>query len=191
MALSQEKHYTYADILNWPEDEQVELIYGEPYLMAPAPAPNHQSISLALIVQIGGYLEGKKCRAFHAPFDVRLFEKDRDQPRQVDTVVQPDLLIVCDPSKLDKHGCKGAPDMVVEILSPSTMRNDRLLKFNLYQKAGVKEYWIVDPETKVVLVMTLEEGQYHAPLIYTAQDFVPVGVLEDCKIDLSRVFADV
>lgn len=191
MALSQEKRYTYADILDWPEEERVELIYGEPYLMAPAPSPNHQSISCALIVQIGGYLEGKKCRAFHAPFDVRLFEEDGNQPHHVDTVVQPDLLIVCDPNKLDRHGCKGAPDLVVEILSPSTMRHDRLLKFNLYQKAGVKEYWIVDPDAKGVMVMTLEEGQYHAPMLYTAQDTVPVGVLEDCRIDLSRVFADV
>lgn len=188
MELPQEKRYTYADILNWSEDERAELIDGKVYMMAPAPSPDHQSISLELILQIGAYLKGRKCRLYHAPFDVRLFEKDGDQPHHVDTVVQPDLLVVCDPSKLDGHGCKGAPDMVVEILSPSTMRNDRLLKFNLYQKAGVKEYWIVDPEAKVVLVMALEDGQYHAPMVYTAKDTVPVGVLEDCKIDLKPVF---
>lgn len=191
MALLQEKRYTYADLLNWPDDERVELIDGEPYLMAPAPSPDHQSISWALIVQIGGYLEGKKCRAFHAPFDVRLFEQTGNQSYDVDTVVQPNLSIVCDPNKLDEHGCKGAPDMVVEILSPSSTKHDRITKFNLYQRAGVKEYWIVDPRAKAVQVHTLEDGRYHAAIVYTAQDTVPVGVLEDCRIDLSRVFVDV
>lgn len=188
MALPQEKYYTYEDILNWPGDERVELINGEPHLMAPAPSPDHQGISVELTAQFRTYLRGKKCRVYHAPYDVRLFEEDGDQPRHVDTVVQPDLVVICDPSKLDGHGCKGAPDLVIEILSPSTMRKDRLLKFNLYQKAGVKEYWIVDPDAKVVQVMTLEEGQYHVPLVYTASDTVPVGVLEDCKIDLKPVF---
>lgn len=188
MALPQEKYYTYEDILNWPGDEQVELINGDVYMMAPAPSPDHQSISWALIVQLGNYLKGKKCRAFHAPFDVRLFEEDGDQPYHVDTVVQPDLLVVCDPSKLDGHGCKGAPDLVIEILSPSTRQHDRLTKLNLYQRAGVQEYWIVDPEEKTVIVMTLEDGEHYAPTAYSSQATVSVGVLEDCKIDLGPVF---
>lgn len=188
MALPQEKSYTYEDILNWPEDERVELIDGEPYMMAPAPSPDHQSISWELVLQIGNYLKGKKCRAYHAPFDVRLFEEDGDQPYNVDTVVQPDLLVVCDPSKLDGHGCKGAPDLIIEILSPSTRQHDRLTKLNLYQRAGVKEYWIVDPEEKTVIVMTLEDGEHYAPTAYSANAVVPVGVLEDCKIDLKPVF---
>lgn len=188
MALPQEKYYTYEDILNWPGDERVELIDGEVYMMAPAPSPDHQSISWELILQIGNYLKGKKCRAYHAPFDVRLFEEDGDQPRHVDTVVQPDLLVVCDPSKLDGHGCKGAPDLIIEILSPSTRQHDRLTKLNLYQRAGVREYWIVDPEEKTVIVMTLEDGEHYAPTAYSSQATIPVGVLEDCKIDLKPVF---
>lgn len=189
MALPQEKYYTYEDILNWPGDERVELIDGEPYLIRSSPSSEHQTISLELILQIGSYLRGKKCRLYHAPYDVRLFEKDGDQPYQVDTVVQPDLLVVCDPSKVDSNGCKGAPDLVIEILSPSTRQHDRLTKLNLYRRAGVKEYWIVDPEEKTVIVMTLEDGEHYAPTAYSANARVPVGVLEDCVIDLGPVFA--
>ena len=108
----------------------------------------------------------------------------------MDTLVEPDLTVICDPSKLDKYGCKGAPDLVIEILSPSTWRHDCLVKYNLYQRAGVQEYWIVDAEKQVVLVHTLEEGQYHAPRAYTARDTVPVGVLEDCAVDLTAVFSE-
>lgn len=189
MALPQAKYYTYEDILNWPGDERVELIDGEPYLIRSSPSSEHQTISLELILQIGSYLRGKKCRLYHAPYDVRLFEKDGDQPYQVDTVVQPDLLVVCDPSKVDSNGCKGAPDLVIEILSPSTRQHDRLTKLNLYRRAGVKEYWIVDPEEKTVIVMTLEDGEHYAPTAYSANARVPVGVLEDCVIDLGPVFA--
>lgn len=190
MALSQEKRYTYADILDWPKDERVELIDGEIYMMSP-PMRRHQKAAGKIFQQFANYLDGKKCEVYPAPFGVRLFEKKDDPPYNVSTFVEPDITVVCDPDKLDDYGCKGAPDLVVEILSPSTVRHDRLLKFNLYQKAGVKEYWIVDPDAKGVMVMTLEEGQYHAPMLYTAKDTVPVGVLEDCRIDLSTVFADV
>lgn len=190
MALSQEKSYTYADILDWPENERVELIDGKVYMMSP-PARRHQKVCGEIFVQIHNYLRGKQCEVYHAPFGVRLFEKKDDKPHNVNTFVEPDITVVCDPEKLDDYGCKGAPDLIIEILSPSTMRTDRLLKFNLYQKAGVKEYWIVDPTSKVVQILTLEEGQYYAPMVYTAQDIVPVGVLEDCRIDLSQVFADV
>lgn len=188
MALPQEKNYTYADLLDWPEDERVELIYGEPYLMAPGPLFAHQTISFSIALQLGKYLEGKKCRALCAPFDVVLFAGDDDQAENADTVVQPDVFVVCDPSKWHKRYCKGAPDLVVEILSSSTSRHDRITKFNLYQRAGVKEFWIVDPRTKTVMVHTLEDGQYHAPVAYSSNAVVPVGVLEDCKIDLKPVF---
>ena len=194
MALPQEKSYTYEDILNWPEDERVELIDGEPYMMAPAPSPDHQSISWELVLQIGNYLKGKKCRAYHAPFDVRLFEKPGDKPGDVDTVVQPDLMVVCDPDKIDGHGIHGAPDLVVEITSPSTRRYDRLLKLDRYMRAGVREYWIVDPAERLVWVYTLEEdGFYHTATVYSAgsvQPTVPVGILEGCEIDLTTVFPE-
>ena len=158
MALPAEKdRYTFADCLTWGEDERIEIIDGEAVMMAPSPATDHQLISGELFGQIHSYLKGKKCKVISAPFDVRLFEQDGDGPEDVDTVVVPDITVVCDPDKLDKHGCKGAPDMVVEILSPSTQRHDRLTKFNLYQRAGVREYWIVDPANRAVQSFVLEE----------------------------------
>ena len=189
MALPAEKErYTFADVLTWPDDERAELIGGEPVMMAP-PTTAHQLISFEIGRQLGNYLEGKKCRAIPAPFAVRLFEKDGDSPEDVDTVVEPDISIVCDASKLDKHGCKGAPDMVVEILSPSTQRHDRLVKLGLYQRAGVREYWIVDPVSKSVQVFVLEDGRYSAKDFGSAEEKVRVNVLEDCEIDLSQVFS--
>ena len=189
MALPAEKaRYTFADVLAWADDERAELIDGEAVLMAPAPTPAHQLISGELFGQLHSYLKGKKCKVISAPFDVRLFEQDGDSPEDIDTVVDPDISIVCDPSKLDKHGCKGAPDMVVEILSPSTQRHDRFTKFSLYQRAGVKEYWIVDPESKAVQSFVLEDGRYSVKEYGTAGDKMKVNVLEGCIIDLSEVF---
>jgi len=186
--LPQEKKSTYADLLNWEEGERYELIDGEPRMLS-APLRVHQRIFRKLFLQIGNYLEGKTCEVYSAPFDVRLFEQEGDTPYDVDTVVEPDIVVVCDPSKLDEAGCKGAPDLIIEILSPSTRRHDRLTKFNLYQRAGVREYWIVDPDARVVSVHTLEEGQYGSPAVYTDTAPVPVGVLEGCVIDLPSIFA--
>ena len=125
--------------------------------MAP-PSRTHQEISGALFAQLYNFLDGKKCRVYAAPFAVRLFERDGEAPEDVDTMVEPDLSVVCDSNKLDKHGCKGAPDLVIEILSPSTRRHDRLIKIGLYQRAGVREYWIVDPENKAVQVFLQDGG---------------------------------
>ena len=191
MALPAEKErYTFADCLTWREDERIEIIDGEPVMMAPPPSSEHQEISMELSAQLHAYLRGKRCKVYAAPFAVRLFEKDGDRPDDVDTMVEPDISVVCDPNKIDRHGCKGAPDMVVEILSPSTQRHDRFTKFSLYQRAGVKEYWIVDPDKKLVLVYTLVDGQYYVPEVYTAKDSVPVEVLEDCIVDLTAVFPE-
>ena len=140
MALPAEKsRYTFADVLKWDESERVEIIDGEVVMMSPPPSRGHQEISGELFAQIYAYLKGKKCKVYAAPFAVRLFEQEGDSPEDVDTVVEPDISVVCDRDKLDQHGCKGAPDMVVEILSPSTRRHDRMTKFNLYQRAGVRE----------------------------------------------------
>lgn len=187
MSLQEKMYYTYGDIMDLDDGNRYELYDGQPVALA-SPSNIHQEISLALVVQLYGYLRGKRCKVYHAPFDVRLFEQENDRSRNVKDVVQPDITVVCDESKLAGRGCKGAPDFIIEILSPSTMRTDRLVKFNLYQKAGVKEYWIVDPETQVVLVHKLEEGQYGSPEVYTSQSSVPVGVLENCAIDLKSVF---
>ena len=191
MALPAEKErYTFADVLTWPDDERAEIINGEPVMMAP-PTTAHQLISGEIFRQLANYLEGKKCRAIPAPFAVRLFEKDGEAPEDIGTVVEPDISIVCDTSKLDKHGCKGAPDMVVEILSPSTQRHDRLVKLSLYQRAGVREYWIVNPEDQTVQVMLLDDGgvlQLHE--VYDRQSVAKVNVLDGCFIELSKVFSE-
>lgn len=191
MALPAEKpRYTFADVLTWDEGERAEIIDGEVILMAPSPSRVHQGISMELSSQLHAYLKGKKCKVYAAPFDVRLFEVDGDRPEDVDTVVEPDITVVCDPAKLDERGCKGAPDMVVEILSPSTQRHDRFTKFSLYQRAGVREYWIVDPDIRIVQSFVLEDGRYSVKEFGAAGDKIKVNVLEDCVIDLSEIFSE-
>lgn len=189
MALPQEVRYTYADVLSWDDDVRYELYDGRPVALA-SPAPDHQRIFRGLFLQIGNYLNGKKCEVLSAPLDVRLFERDGDRPEDVRTVVQPDIMIVCDKNKIDSHGVHGAPDLVIEILSESNRRNDRLVKFRLYQKAGVREYWIVDPDARVVLVHLLDEGQYGSPEVYPVGTRVPVSIAEDLAIDLTQVFPE-
>ncbi len=189
MPLPKEESYSYADLLSWGEGTRYELYDGRLTALA-SPSRLHQEISMELSAQLRAYLRGKRCRVYAAPFDVRLFEKEGEGPGSVDTVVQPDLMVVCDPGKLDQRGVRGAPDLVVEILSDSTRRTDRLTKFNLYQLAGVREYWIVDPAARIVQVHTLEDGRYHSPVAYNGTASVPVGILEDCHIDLTAVFAD-
>ena len=189
MALPREERYTYADYLEWDEKERVELIDGAPLMMAP-PSRKHQEISGEIYRQLANLLRGKGCRVYAAPFGVRLFERAEDGPEDVDTVVEPDIAVICDPAKLDKYGCRGAPDMVVEILSPSTQRQDRFTKFSLYQRAGVREYWIVDPENKFVQSFWLEDGRYAVKEFGAAGDKMRVNVLEDCVIDLSEVFPE-
>ena len=185
--LPQEKRYSYADLLSWDDNTRYELYDGQPVALF-SPTDVHQSILGELYLQLGNYLKGKKCKAYLSPFDVRLFEQEGDSPEDVDTVVQPDLMVVCDQNKVDRHGVHGAPDLVIEILSPASARYDRLVKFNLYQRAGVKEYWLVDPSSRTVSVHTLEDGAYHAATVYSSDLSVPVGGLDNCNINLSAVF---
>lgn len=187
MALPQEKSYTFADLLEWDDDTRYELIEGTPVMLA-TPLRLHQEIVGELFAQLYTYLRGKPCKVYLSPFAVRPFEQDTDLPSHVDTMVEPDITVVCDANKLDKYGCKGAPDLVIEILSPSSQKHDKLTKLYLYQRAGVAEYWIVDPDKHLVLVHTLDEGKYPSPEVYTARDLVPVGVLEGCSVDLTAVF---
>lgn len=189
MPLPQENRYTLADALAWDEQDRIELIYGDPVMMAP-PTRAHQEVVMELSAQLHAYLKGKKCKVYPAPFAVRLFEQDGDRPEDVDTMVEPDISVVCDPSKLDDIGCKGAPDLVMEILSPSTTRHDRFTKFNLYQRAGVREYWIVEPETQTVQVYTLENGILQPRAFYGAGDVAKVNVLDGCFVELGKVFTE-
>ena len=179
---------TFADCLTWEENDRVEIIDGEVFMMAP-PSSVHQEIAAELTRQFGNYLEGKQCKVYPAPFGVRLFEQDGETPEDVDTVVEPDLSVVCDRSKIDKHGCKGAPDLIIEILSPSSLRHDRFVKLGLYQRAGVREYWIVDPEYKSVQVFTQDKtSSLRIAEEYGREDVARVNVLEGCFIDLGKVF---
>lgn len=181
-------NYTYADYLSWPEGERWELIDGAPYMMAP-PSRIHQEISGELFRQISNYLIDKPCKVYAAPFGVRLPKGDEKSDFEIDTVVEPDILVVCDSSKLDEQGCKGAPDLIIEITSPSSVKNDLLKKFNRYEKAGVKEYWIVEPNGKIVTVFTLgENGRYGRPEVYAEDDEIQVNILKDLKINSKRVF---
>lgn len=191
MALPAEKErYTFADALTWDENEHIEIINGEAFMLA-TPSTDHQLISGALFAQLYNFLEGKKCRVLPAPFAVRLFEKDGDEPDSVDTVVEPDISVVCDRNKLDEKGCKGAPDMVIEILSPSTHRYDRITKYNLYQRAGVREYWIVEPETQTVHVFLRNESGILLPHeSYGRKDVAKVNALDGCFVELSKVFSE-
>ena len=185
-----QEQYTFADVLVWNEGEHIEVINGAAFMMA-TPSRIHQEICFEIGRQLGNYLEGKQCKAYPAPFGVRLFEQDGDRPEDVDTVVEPDISVVCDRNKLDKYGCKGAPDMIVEVLSPSTQRHDQLVKLNLYQRAGVREYWIVDPENKTVRVLVQAgDGTLRTHEVYRQEDVAKVNVLDGCFIELSKVFSE-
>jgi len=177
------ERYTYADYASWDDDNRYELIDGEVFVMS-APSTEHQRVLRRLLVLLDTFLKGKKCEVFIAPFDVCLFGKGDED----DTVVQPDILVICDKSILDKKRCNGTPDMVIEIISPSTSRLDRIKKLNKYLQAGVREYWIVDPEDKSVAVHILERGKYIIGA-FERDETISVHILEGCEIDLSDVFS--
>lgn len=179
--------YTYKEYLIWNGPERYELVKGNAYLLS-APTPTHQDISGQIHRQLLNFLEGKTCKAYAAPFDVRLFEQEEDNPDDVNTVVQPDISIICDQNKIDEHGCKGAPEMIIEILSPSTVRHDRLIKMNLYQQAGVKELWLISPEERTAQVFLLNDGILRPHEVYTDKDIAKVTTLQGCFIEMSKVF---
>jgi Uma2 family endonuclease len=185
-----EMRYSYADYLQWRDEERYELIDGAPVLMSPAPNRAHQTILIRIAYQIEAYLQNRLCQQFPAPFDVRLEPRPKPDDESFH-VVQPDIVVVCDPSKLDDHGCIGAPDWVIEIVSPSTASKDHIIKRQLYEQFGVREYWIVQPLDKIVLVYhLLDDGKYGKPDVYCNEDVVTVGVLPELKIDLREVFRD-
>lgn len=188
MSLPQEnRKYTYADYLTWPENERWEIIDGVPYMQA-APSWQHQALSRELLTQFNNYLKDKSCQVFASPFDLRLPEAEAPDEKTT-FVVQPDLLVICNKDGLKGTGYYGTPALVIEISSPSTMRNDKILKFNKYEKAGVKEYWIVEPEGKFITVFTLQENdRYGRPEAYTEVDKIKISIFPDFTVDLASVF---
>lgn len=176
MALSQEKVHTIEDIYALPDGQRAELIDGEMYMLAP-PSSRHQEILMNLSSSIHQYIKYGQgdCKVFPAPFAVFLNEDDR-------TYVEPDISVICDKSKMDDRGCNGAPDWVIEIVSSSSKRMDYLIKLLKYQKAGVKEYWVVDPERKSVMVYDFAGGDADT---YSFKDEIPVGIYDgDLKLKI-------
>ena len=186
------KRYTYADYLTWQFDEMVELIKGKVFRMSPAPNLSHQQASSNLHIIIGSYLRRRPCKIFSAPFDVRLpLPTKKQTASKIDTVVQPDLSIICDLSKLDMQGCNGAPDWIIEILSTSTSKKDLTDKFEIYQNAGVHEYWIVHPMEGTIIPYRLNEsGKYQSirPTPFAIGECISVGVFPDLEVELEEVF---
>ncbi|MFZ3130941.1 MAG: Uma2 family endonuclease [Desulfosporosinus sp.] len=189
-ALTSNNIYTYAHVLTWPEHERWEILQGVPYAMSPAPTIRHQEVAGALYRILGNYLQGKACRVFIAPLDVLLTE-EQEPDEQIQTVVQPDVFVVCDKSKLDKNRCKGAPDLIIEVLSPTTARKDRREKFLLYEKHGVKEYWLVEPDAKLITAFTLKDGQYGRPNIYSDEEEMKTSIFTDLIVNLAEVFTNI
>ncbi|WOC52570.1 restriction endonuclease [Bergeyella porcorum] len=181
------KTYSYADYLLWQVKEKIELFKGKILAMSPAPARYHQKI----VGNIHGILfpifKGKKCELYTAPFDVRIPKQDKEDDK-IFTVVQPDLSVICDPEKLDERGCIGAPDLVIEILSPGNSKKEMDVKFTLYEEAGVLEYWIVHPTEKVVWIYVLENGRYVTHKPFVEGEFLISKKFPDLKINTAEIF---
>lgn len=191
LQLDLNKRYTFADYLTWMDDTRRELIDGFIKLMSPAPKRIHQEISSNLHGFLWNYIRKKKCKIYDAPFDVRLPENGDTADNKTYTVVQPDLCIVCDLSKLDDRGCIGAPDFIIEIISKKNPQHDTDTKFKLYEKHGVREYWIVHPQDQTVNVFVLDEnGKYQFGGLYAKGQKVKVNIFDNFYIDLGEVFED-
>lgn len=185
------KKITYKEYATWAEGKKCEVLDGVIISMAPSASPKHQEISMQLSIEFGSYLRGKRCKVFAGDIDVYLFEDTKGwHSEKVKNWVIPDMVIVCDPDKIKKHGIVGAPDFALEILSPSSAKIDRMDKRWAYSKAGVKEYWIVDPANQLVEVYLLKEGVLELENVYTKEDSVHVHVLENLYIDLANIFRE-
>lgn len=182
------KQYSYADYLKWRITERLELIRGYVRKMS-APSREHQAISRNLGRQIDAYFYTRKCEWYSAPFDVRIPRFDKKLEKDVLTVVQPDICVICDESKLDKRGCIGAPDLIVEILSPGNSKKEMKEKFEVYEEAGVKEYWIVNTLDKNVLIFTLNDtGKFIGQRPYVEDEIMNSYTFPELSIDLNKVF---
>jgi Uma2 family endonuclease len=178
LALKDRQRHNYGDYLTWPDEQRYELIDGDAYLMSPAPDLSHQDVAGEIYYQTRQALHGKPCRAFIAPTDVRLPKLD-ETDELIDCVVQPDVLVVCDAGKLDKRGVRGAPDWIVEVLSPSTAGHDQITKRDLYERHGVREYWLVHPVDRLLTVYRLKDSEYGKPELFALEGETQVAILPD------------
>jgi Uma2 family endonuclease len=186
--------YSYADYLTWRLEETVELIKGKIMEMSPAPSLKHQRISRNMLLPIGNFLRKNPCQVFHAPFDVKLYDSKKSKLRdqEVFSVVQPDLCVICNPEKLTEQGCNGAPDWIIEVLSPGNTKKEMHLKFDLYQENGVTEYWLVYPYEQAVYQFVLDQDteKYQLFAMYAGDDVANSTLFPDLHIDLTDVFAE-
>jgi len=179
--------YTYGDTLSWPADERWELIDGEAFSMAPTPGTLHQQVSRELCFLIQSFLEGKPCQMFDAPFSVFLPKGDEAE-KDVKTVVEPDIVVICDAKKIVERGCRGAPDWVIEILSPSSSGMDHIRKRRLYEAHGVKEYWVVQPDERSTWICHLVGKKFGQVSEHGDTARVKVKTLPGLAIDFDQVF---
>jgi len=182
------KTYSYADYLQWTFDERLELIKGKIFKTTPAPAAVHQRLSWIISGELYNFLKNKPCDAYAAPFDVRLPRKGENEDKQIFTVVQPDVCIICDPSKVDDRGCTGAPDIVIEILSPGNNRKEIQNKYEAYEESGVKEYWIISPQDETFLKYTLLGSKYQPSKLMTTGAIITTEILPGFELPLDTLF---
>lgn len=186
--------YTYADYLRWQFDDMVELLRGKVFRMSPAPNRMHQRVSRQLCTTLFSYFNKKSCEVYNAPFDVRLLDrvKSTQSNKEITTVVQPDICVICDPAKLDDQGCIGAPDLIVEIVSPGNSKKEVDLKYRLYQESGVREYWIVYPAYQQIQQFVLDENDFQFRLhkIYAGDGQITAFIFPELVMDIEEIFLE-
>jgi Uma2 family endonuclease len=185
------KSYTYADYLTWNFQERLEILKGKIFKMSPAPSRKHQEISAKIFRKFDRYFENKPCNIYYAPFDVRLknFKKSTSD-KEITTVFQPDICVICDKEKLDDRGCIGAPDLIIEILSPGNSKKEMDIKFDLYEENAVKEYWIVEPFQKSILIYTLQNNKYIGLKPIAEEGFVHSPLFPELSFNVEEIFRD-
>jgi Uma2 family endonuclease len=186
-SLDPNKVYSYADYYAWDCQQRVELINGKVFEMSPAPSAYHQEITLDTAVALRNFLKGKDCKVYIAPFDVRLPQKSKDD-KEIFTVLQPDICVICDPAKIDRRGCIGAPDIVVEVLSPGNNAKEMNYKYTAYEQAGVQEYWVISPQNQLVFFYQLTNSRFVMDRINTVGDIVASSVLPGFTLNLEELF---
>lgn len=191
LAVNPDEQYTYADYLTWEDDLRWELIEGVPFCMTPAPAPGHQLIAGNIFGFVWNWINagGGECQVFSASFDVRLPGRGADD-KEIDTVVQPDISVICDASKIDERGCLGAPDICVEVISESSAYRDETDKLFLYENHGVREYWIVNPKGRYIMVYRHGGDRFHKPDYYRVEETLESNVLVGLKIGLEEIYRE-